>query len=76
MADRERAKRPPGPRVKVAQVRSLEDQDPRDEVLPDLSPAARVELVAELSARMWELTGRPLPDYSRSEMPVRVVPRE
>lgn len=59
-----------------ADVRALGDERPGDEVLDDLTPEERLELVAELSARMWELTGRPLPDYSRSEMPVRVVRRE
>lgn len=33
----------------------------------------RVALVATLSATQWLLTGRPLPDYSRATMPIRVV---
>lgn len=30
-------------------------------------------MVWELSARMWELTGRPLPSYTRGTMPGRVL---
>jgi hypothetical protein len=34
--------------------------------------AERLELLAELSRRMWALTERPLPSYTRSTMPVRL----
>jgi len=34
----------------------------------------RLELVGALSARAWLLTGRPLPGYARSTMPIRVAP--
>ena len=30
----------------------------------------RLALVHELTARMWSLTGKPLPTYERHEMPV------
>jgi hypothetical protein len=33
----------------------------------------RIAMVALLSERMWELTGRPLPAYARGEIPVQVV---
>ncbi len=32
----------------------------------------RLEMVQVLSARMWELTGRPWPSYRREEIPVVV----
>lgn len=32
----------------------------------------RLALLAELSRRMWALTQRPLPCYTRSTMPVRL----
>lgn len=32
----------------------------------------RLLLLAELSRRMWALTQRPLPTYTRSTMPVRL----
>jgi hypothetical protein len=33
----------------------------------------RLELLKELSRRMWELSGRPLPSYTRSTMPFRLT---
>jgi hypothetical protein len=30
-------------------------------------------MVAELTRRMWELTGRPMPSYPRAAMPGRVL---
>jgi hypothetical protein len=33
------------------------------------TPAERIALVAELSRRMWELTKRPVPSYTRRTMP-------
>ena len=36
------------------------------------TPEARLALLAELSRRMWALTRRPLPSYTRATMPVRV----
>jgi hypothetical protein len=51
----------------------------KDESSEDLSAvttaADRVALVWTLTARMWELTGRPAPAYSRADVPVRVVRR-
>jgi hypothetical protein len=45
------------------------------EAVDSLSPEQLFELVRVLSARMWELTGRPFPAYARSEMPIRVQRR-
>jgi hypothetical protein len=36
------------------------------------TPAERLELLAELSRRMWALTLRPFPSYTRSTMPVKL----
>ena len=48
-----------------------------DHQLDDLSQvtsaAERVAMVAVLSKRMWEITGRAFPSYTRSEMPVKLV---
>ena len=33
----------------------------------------RLALVAELSRRAWELTGRPMPAYTRATIPVQVT---
>ena len=50
-----------------------------DRQVDDLSASTtaeeRIAMVAVLSERMWEITGLPLPAYSRSTMPVRVVRR-
>ena len=35
--------------------------------------AERLALVAELSQRMWALTKRPMPSYTRKTMQVRVT---
>lgn len=37
------------------------------------TPAERLELLAELSRRMWALTGRPRPSYDRGAMPVKLT---
>jgi hypothetical protein len=48
-----------------------------DAVSDDLSAtttaAERVEMVGLLSRRMWEISGRPMPSYARSETPGRVL---
>jgi hypothetical protein len=45
---------------------------------PDLSaittPEQRLEMVWPLTLEAWALTGRPIPKYSRSEIPVRKRP--
>lgn len=37
------------------------------------TPAERVALVVELSARLWRNTGEPLPSYTRATMPIQVI---
>ena len=32
-------------------------------------------MLAELSRRMWRLTGRPVPAYSRDRIPVQIIRR-
>jgi hypothetical protein len=36
--------------------------------------AQRLALLAELSREGWALSGKPVPQYARSKIPVRVVP--
>ena len=38
------------------------------------TPEQRLRVLAELSELSWTLSRKPLPSYSRSEMPVVVVP--
>ena len=49
--------------------------EPSDDLTQLSSPEQRLEMLLVLSRRMWELTGRPVPQYSRSAMPVRLVQR-
>lgn len=44
-----------------------------DDLSGTTTAVERLAMVHELSRRMWELSGRPLPSYTRSEMPVRIV---
>ena len=46
---------------------------PGDDLTSCTTAAERFEMVLQLSARMWELTGQPVSAYSRSEAPMRVV---
>lgn len=48
-------------------------EEPRDDLTALTTPEQRIEMVAELSRRMWELSGRPFPSYDLAHMPVRVI---
>lgn len=48
-------------------------EEPGDDLSAVTTAEQRVAMVWELTARMWALTGRPLPSYARAEMPVTVV---
>lgn len=48
-------------------------QEPSGDLVLSASPEERLEMVAELSRRAWELSGNPWPSLPRSEWPVRVV---
>jgi len=48
-------------------------EEPPDDLSPSTTPEQRIALVWELSARMRELTGPPLPSYTRATIPVRVI---
>ena len=37
------------------------------------TPTKRLAILADLSRRMWALTGRPEPLYTRATMPVRLT---
>ncbi len=50
----------------------LED-DVRDDLSGITTPEQRIEMVWDLSARMWELTGRPFPSYARHDMPGLII---
>ena len=48
-------------------------QEPGADLSESTTPEERLEMVAELSRRMWELSGLPVPSYPRSRMPGRVI---
>ena len=56
----------------TARVVPLESDEAADARVPG-SPSQRLAVLADLSQRMWELTGVPYPTYSRATMPVRVT---
>ena len=68
---RERPTIPRMPPVRVFRLGS----EPGDDLSRQSSPAERLEMVATLSQRMWDLTGRVVPTYARERMPVRVLRR-
>lgn len=59
------------PPVAPARIRGLEEPV-EDDLSATTSPEERIAMVAVLSRRMWELTGRQRPTYTRSSMPVEV----
>ena len=71
MSDSSSTPTPPPP-VTPARILSLHQQT--DENLSDSTTAAeRVGMVATLSRSMWEIMGRPVPSYPRSETPTRII---
>ena len=46
--------------------------EPGDDLSRETTAEQRLEIVAVLSRRMWELTGRPARTYDRASMPGRV----
>jgi hypothetical protein len=50
-------------------------EEPPETWLKSTTPAARLEMVRELSARMFEIAGQPAPSYTRQSMLIRVLRR-
>jgi hypothetical protein len=48
-------------------------EEPGDDLSSSTTAAERVAMVWDLSARMWEMGGRPAPTYTRATMPVVVT---
>ena len=48
-------------------------EEPGDDLSASTTLSQRLEMVWTLRDRMWELTGRPVPTYSRSDMPIRII---
>jgi hypothetical protein len=47
--------------------------EPGDDLSGSTTAAERLDMVATLSQRAWELTGKPFPTLPRSEWPVRII---
>jgi hypothetical protein len=61
---------PRGPwRVRVYRL----GEEPTEDLSADTTAEQRLAMLVELSRRMWSLTGRPVPAYSRADMPGRVL---
>ena len=50
-------------------------EEPGDDLSAATSAKDRLEMVWLLTARMWALTGRQLPTYTRPTIPIRVIRR-
>jgi hypothetical protein len=50
-------------------------EEPPDDLSGTTTPEERVAMVALLSRRAWELSGRPLPQHPRSSIPITVLRR-
>ena len=48
-------------------------EEPDDDLSASTTLTERLEMVRTLRDRTWELTGRPLPTYRRSEIPMCVI---
>lgn len=48
-------------------------EEPGDDLSDTTTPGQRLEMVWTLRDRMWELTGQPIPTYSRSEIPIKII---
>jgi hypothetical protein len=49
-------------------------EEPGDDLSATTTAGERLAMVWELTLDAWALTGKPLPAYSRSETPLRIVP--
>jgi hypothetical protein len=56
----------------VVRVSRLSDQA-GDDLSECTTPVQRLEMMWPLATEAWSLSGRPLPEYERCEIPVRVV---
>lgn len=48
-------------------------EEPPDDLRATTTAAERVEMVWQITLDAWEHAGRKIPDYPRSEAPVRII---
>ena len=70
--DRDHSATPRDPTLWPVRIFRL-GEEPGDDLSATTTPGQRLEMVWTLRDRMWELTGRPIPTYSRSEMPIKII---
>jgi hypothetical protein len=70
--DRDRSAIPRDPAVWPLRVFRL-GEEPGDDLSLTTTLGQRLEMVWLLRDRMWELTGLPVPSYSRADMPIRII---
>jgi hypothetical protein len=49
------------------------DEDQELDVMQSTTPSARLEMMWRLAIDSWAMSGKPFPDYSRSESPGRLI---
>jgi hypothetical protein len=47
--------------------------EPSDDISDTTTAAERLAMMWPLALRAWSLTGRPFPEYTRSEIPSRII---
>ena len=52
---------------------SLEQEGANDDLSATTTPEERLAMMWPLALEAWSLTGRPLPSYTRAEMPGRLL---
>jgi hypothetical protein len=50
-------------------------EEPDEDLSATTTAAERVEMVWQLTLDAWASSGRPIPDYPREKMPVRIIHR-
>ena len=48
-------------------------EEPNEDLSESTTAEERLAMMWPLTLEAWKLTGRPLPDYARSETPIRVL---
>jgi hypothetical protein len=51
-------------------------EEPSDDLRNSTTAEERLQMMWQLAVDAWNLTGRPIPDYNRSEAPVRKLQRK
>lgn len=56
-------------------VRQSIHGDPGDDISDQTTASERIAMMAELAEAAWRVSGRPLPQYERSQIPGRIFRR-